>query len=123
MTLKSPIFRKLFLSACLLVGAPLFVLDFYLTRYMARRQVESVEQRLAAQARILSAEAADVPAAELEGWARAAGERAQSRLTIIDPQGLVLADSQHDPESMENHAARPEVREARRSGKIGRAHV
>jgi len=115
-TLKSPIFRKLFLSACLLIGAPLFVLDFYLTRYMARRQVESVEQRLAAQARILSAEATDVPATELEGWARAAGERAQARLTIIDPQGLVLADSQHDPETMENHAARPEVREARRSG-------
>ncbi len=41
-----------------------------------------------------------------------AGARAGARVTVIDPQGAVLADSQHDPETMENHAGRPEVREA-----------
>jgi len=111
-TLRSPIFRKLFLSACLVITATLVVLDFYLSRYMARRQVVNVEQRLAAQGRLLTAEAVVIPRGGLEDWAKTAGGRAQARLTIIDPQGVVLADSQHDPETMENHAGRPEVREA-----------
>ena len=116
MTLRSPIFRKLFWSACLLIASTILVLDFYLSRYMARHQVENVEQRLAAQARLLSSDAAIVPSGRLEDWAHRAGDRAQARVTMIDPQGVVLADSQHDPETMENHANRPEIREAERTG-------
>jgi two-component system phosphate regulon sensor histidine kinase PhoR len=116
MTLKSPIFRKLFLSALVLIAATLVVVDFYLSRYMARHQVEHVEQRLAAQARLLAAEVAEVRRADLEDWARAAGARAQARVTFIDPQGVVLAESQGDPETMENHANRPEVRAAVQRG-------
>jgi two-component system, OmpR family, phosphate regulon sensor histidine kinase PhoR len=36
------------------------------------------------------------------------------RITVIRPDGVVLADSEHDPATMENHAGRPEVRAARR---------
>src|ERR1019366_7901526 len=35
-----------------------------------------------------------------------------ARVTIIAADGRVLAESQHDPETMENHAGRPEIREA-----------
>jgi two-component system phosphate regulon sensor histidine kinase PhoR len=116
MTFNSPIFRKLFLSALLLIATTLVVVDFYLSQYMARHQVENVEQRLAAQARLLAAELASVAPAGLEDWAKAAGTHAQARVTFIDPQGVVLAESQRDPETMENHANRPEVREAMRTG-------
>ncbi|MCU0917765.1 MAG: ATP-binding protein [Planctomycetes bacterium] len=40
----------------------------------------------------------------------------QIRLSIIDPTGRVLGDSHEDPASMENHAGRPEIREARQNG-------
>jgi two-component system phosphate regulon sensor histidine kinase PhoR len=46
------------------------------------------------------------------------GQSAGARVTIIDPTGKVLADSESDPASMENHAARPEF-VAALSGKIG----
>jgi two-component system phosphate regulon sensor histidine kinase PhoR len=39
-----------------------------------------------------------------------------ARLTLIGPDGGVIADSQADPSLMENHNSRPEVMEARRSG-------
>ena len=120
MTLRSHIFRELFWSACLLIVASLLVSNVYLSRYMAQRQVESVEQQLAAQAPILAAQVGDLPRAQLQKWAEAAGGLAQARLTIIDPSGVVLADSQHDPESMDNHAGRPEVRQAVQGG-MGRA--
>ncbi|HAC79552.1 MAG TPA: hypothetical protein DCG06_04595 [Deltaproteobacteria bacterium] len=38
------------------------------------------------------------------------------RLTVIDPQGIVLGDSHGDPARMENHGDRREVREALRQG-------
>ena len=46
------------------------------------------------------------------------GQSAGARVTIIDPTGKVLADSEANPASMENHAARPEF-VAALAGKIG----
>jgi two-component system, OmpR family, phosphate regulon sensor histidine kinase PhoR len=40
------------------------------------------------------------------------------RVTVIRPDGVVLADSEHAPTTMENHSERPEVRAAQR-GRIG----
>ncbi len=114
MILKSPIFRKLLWSAFLPVLATLLVLNFYLTRRAAEREVENVQQRLNIAARLLVEEVSAVPASELEAWVRRTGDRAGVRITLIDPTGVVLADSQHDPETMENHSGRPEIVEAHR---------
>src|SRR5437870_6378920 len=38
------------------------------------------------------------------------------RVTVITSEGLALADSQSDPHTMENHAERPEIREALANG-------
>lgn len=116
MTFKSPIFRKLFLSAVVVIGVMLVSLDFYLTRFTRQREVEVVRQQLETNARILAGELPDVSKPQLESWALAAGMRARARVTLVTPSGVVLADSQHDPETMENHAGRPEIREAIRAG-------
>jgi two-component system phosphate regulon sensor histidine kinase PhoR len=112
MTLRSPIFRKLLTGSFLLIAVGLVALDFYLTRYIGRHETESVQQRLGVEARILAGELASPLNTSLEEWARQAGTRAQARVTVINPVGVVLADSEHDPETMENHANRPEIREA-----------
>ncbi len=112
MTLESSIFRKLLLSALAVLALTLVTLDFLLVGYMARHEVESVQQRLAAMAGLLSGELAAVAPAELAEWTRRAGARAQARATLIDPRGVVLGDSEHDPGSMENHADRPEIQQA-----------
>ena len=70
MTFRSPIFRKLLASAFLLIVVTLVVVDFYITRYTANREVQTVEQRLEAEAQILRAEAANVPRPQLEDWAQ-----------------------------------------------------
>ena len=116
MTFRSPIFRKLLGSAILLVGVTLLGLDFYLTRYTAQREVESTRHQLEIAGRILAGEIPQAPDANLESWAKDAGARARARVTFINPAGVVRADSQHDPETMENHAGRPEIRQAIASG-------
>jgi len=49
------------------------------------------------------------PGGPLENWARTAAGRAGIRITVIDPAGQVLADSEKDPVDMENHHYRPEI--------------
>ena len=48
------------------------------------------------------------------------GKAADARFTIIDHQGKVLADSEVDPSTLENHKSRPEVAQAL-AGHEGRA--
>jgi len=116
MPLNTPIFRKLLGSAVLLTAFTLFVVDFYLTRYTAQREVQVVEQRLTAMARVLAGELSATPPGNLRAWVAGAAHRAAARVTLIDPAGVVLADSEHAPEDMENHAHRPEVRQALAAG-------
>lgn len=103
-------FRKLLFSALLLIAFALGLLDFYLTRYTAARETSAVELRLISEAHLVGYEVANVPPTELNRSVAQAGDRAQARVTVITHAGVVLADSQHDPETMENHASRPEVR-------------
>ncbi|VAX25640.1 hypothetical protein MNBD_NITROSPINAE04-684, partial [hydrothermal vent metagenome] len=39
----------------------------------------------------------------------ALGKKTETRLTVINADGVVMADSQEKPENMNNHAGRPEV--------------
>src|ERR1035437_8523862 len=117
---SSSVFRKLFLSALALIALTLVTVDFYWTRYAASQQSDALKLQLTAEARGLRGELDAVSRAGLEAWALAAEARAQARITVIDAGGNVLADSQHDPETMENHGQRPEVLEAY-AGRAGMA--
>ena len=115
---QSPLFRKLLVSAFVLIAGTLLVLDSFLTTGVAERETQSVQHRLTAEARILKGEVADVDPARLKNWTKEASKRSQTRVTIVDPQGTVLADSERDPETMENHANRTEILQAHR-GQVG----
>ncbi len=45
----------------------------------------------------------------LQGWISDKGRRTQTRLTLVDRKGVVLADSEMDPARMQNHSDRPEI--------------
>jgi signal transduction histidine kinase len=95
-----------------LIAVTVLVLDFYLTDFIGRREIAAVEQRLAAQARILAAEAERFSSEALREWARGAGQRAQARVTVIGKTGTVTAESERNPDSMEPHGTRPEIAQA-----------
>lgn len=60
------------------------------------------------------------PGPAMQETVRQLGRASSVRLTVIDANGVVLADSEADPATMENHADRPEVVEALR-GSTGTA--
>ena len=83
-----------------------------------------MDSSLEARARLF-AEAAKKPLTEgdvatLEALAKKLGNSTQTRFTVIDPKGKVLADSDEDPAKMENHLNRPEIRQALLEGTFGR---
>ena len=89
-------------------------------RSMEEDSTEEIRRSLAAQATLLRNVAADrlgqPHESVLKREVRSLGEEIGTRLTVIDAQGLVLADSQEDPSSMENLASRPEIMAVRSHG-------
>jgi two-component system phosphate regulon sensor histidine kinase PhoR len=118
MKTTSPILRKLLLGSLLLILVAVVALDSLLSRYVAERETHNAELRLRSEAAILRGETGALQPAELAGWTRSAAARAGCRLTMIDRTGRVLADSEHDAATMENHAQRPEVAKAL-AGEVG----
>jgi len=57
---------------------------------------------------------------QLDGFIKTLGSKIQTRVTIIATDGIVLADSEENIQSMENHSHRPEVVEALQ-GKTGKS--
>ena len=89
-------------------------------RSMEEDSREEVRRSLAAQTALLRKVAAarlgQADESVLRQEVRSLGKEIGTRLTVIDAQGLVLADSQEDPSSMENLASRPEVMAVRSHG-------
>ena len=109
---RGSILRKLLLAAVVLILVSLGSAAFFLTRYTAASELHHAEAAMAGQARILAPALAAVDLPALVEWTSRAGAESQARVTVIGRDGVVLADSQHDPATMDNHATRPEVRQA-----------
>ncbi len=107
-----PIFRKLLLAGLLTILITVTVLDVLLTRYTAQRETLAARTQLGAEARILAGELGRESTAGLATWVKEADARARCRVTVVEPGGVVLGDSEADAAKMENHASRPEFREA-----------
>ena len=112
----------LFLSYLAVVLLAVGTLGFYLDYEMEQQYLVTLETSLSSQANLMAdAVLADYPAgkaaATLPATARRLGREAGLRVTIIAPDGKVLADSEQEARAMENHGDRPEVRAALAWGK------
>ena len=122
--MRRSIFLKLFGSTFLVVlmMAALFLLTAF--RGIRNTYQEGLAADLEKICRALEGEVLRLrssPAGEdLGAFLKDFGRRNQLRLTFIETDGAVTADSEEDPRRMENHRFRPEVRQAL-EGKTGRA--
>jgi two-component system phosphate regulon sensor histidine kinase PhoR len=122
------LFWKLALTFLALLLSVLLAVDFLAERALRNSYERDAYQQLAAISRIdplQSAHLAQFPPVTLEdaqalrNWVKEAA-RSGVRVSVITTTGEVIADSQVEVSSMENHADRPEVRQALLSG-TGRA--
>ncbi len=116
--MRSRIFIKLLLAFLLVIAVATATLDFVVRRAWERSLRAEIERSLTQKTRLLAARVALAPRESLAAVAADEARAAEARATVIDASGNVLADSEADPRTMENHAARPEFRRAI-SGGIG----
>lgn len=95
------------------------VLGIYLTSFARNSQLDNLRSHLEKEARITAE--ASLPTflgsgGDLDTLAKKLGGEINTRITIIALDGKVLGDSIEDPSTMENHATRPEVKDALASG-------
>jgi two-component system phosphate regulon sensor histidine kinase PhoR len=118
------LFWKLALTFIALLAGVLLAVNFFAERALYRVSEHATFDELAVLARFSQLHPPDLSAAIsqsagasalLKSWAAdSAADRV--RITVIRPDGQVLADTVSDPASMENHANRPEIQEALQKG-------
>jgi two-component system phosphate regulon sensor histidine kinase PhoR len=111
--MKRSIFLKFF-SGYLLIIVALAILVLLLSFGIIRRfHIESLSQHLENLARSLKWKVTscieDQEIEELDAFVKEFGQQINTRITVIDKEGVVLADSDEDPALMENHRFRPEI--------------
>lgn len=92
----------------------------YVSVTIERHQVESLVARLQAEARLVGEILPWSPGPPLDAACLRLSTELGLRITMIAADGRVLCESTRSPTSLENHADRPEVREALAGG-TGRA--
>jgi two-component system phosphate regulon sensor histidine kinase PhoR len=113
---RARLFWNLGLTYLALILAAFLAIDFYSSRALRQNYIESAYHQLGSISNLAKSKPPRLDdAAELRAWTV---WMAQSgvRITVIDSAGLVLSESEQNPENMENHANRPEIQEAFATG-------
>lgn len=117
-------FIRQILPAFLFVTLLSLLLNLLLvSRTVKESELRQSEAELASRAALFRAAIAPSIAGDpgaLEALCRQLGAESDTRITVIAPDGRVLADSDEEPAQMDNHASRPEVAEAL-LGRTGRS--
>jgi two-component system phosphate regulon sensor histidine kinase PhoR len=118
--MKNRLFWKIGLLYLLMLLFVLAAVDVYVVWTLRREFLEAAFSQLESLSHLaLMNPPRLLVESELQNWANRFGQSG-IRVTLVDSRGKVLADSSEDPARMENHAARPEIREALEEG-TGRA--
>ncbi|MCX5830160.1 MAG: HAMP domain-containing protein, partial [Deltaproteobacteria bacterium] len=110
--MKSRLFYKIFASYLVLVVLVIAVMEFYLTPKIHDTVTTGITERMIANGRIMAL----MPRGDMIREIRELASRSETRVTIIDAAGKVLADSQASEQRMDSHLNRSEIQEARIKG-------
>jgi len=113
---KKRIFWQLFPSYLLITFTALLIVGGYASDSLREFYYDRTAEDLKARARLIERQIArKIPPfnpPSLNSLSRDLGTKTNTRITIIDLSGKVLGDSHEEPSRMDNHADRPEFRNA-----------
>jgi two-component system phosphate regulon sensor histidine kinase PhoR len=88
----------------------LLVLALFLAAYVKDIYLQNLEERLVSEARLAAARfsSPEITLASIQATVTQTSQLTGTRVTVIRQDGKVLADSEADPTTLENHSSRPE---------------
>ena len=109
--------RRLLLYAFVIISVLVVAVVTITDRRLHVRITDEITTGLGREARLIATQWSDIPSSD--DFANAAGKAVGHRVTLIDPFGRVIGDSEFDAAGiarLANHATRPEVVQARSTG-------
>jgi two-component system phosphate regulon sensor histidine kinase PhoR len=116
---RNRVFFKLLLMFVAVIAAITVTLNIAVTRSWERSLRDQIQLSLTEKTRMFAQRVANDRQHPLQQMVYEEAKAANARATVIDRSGKVLAESEADPETMENHATRPEFLEALEHGRAG----
>lgn len=113
------IFLRLVLIFVSLLALAAAGVDYFVTRVTAENLRKDLAQALAEEVWLAHSVLMGRPVGHNPDVIAEIAERSGARVTIVEPDGTVVADSEADAATMENHATRPELAAAL-AGRFGR---
>jgi two-component system, OmpR family, phosphate regulon sensor histidine kinase PhoR len=110
---KRNLFFKIFLSYLVIIFFSFLVLNIFIKDEIQKVLTGKIEGELLTYAELIDLSSAKDMSDQLRQIAYISG----ARVTLVDAQGKVFADSEKDIAQLENHLHRPEIQEARLKGK------
>ncbi|MEK7993466.1 MAG: PAS domain-containing sensor histidine kinase, partial [Planctomycetota bacterium] len=105
---------QLFPAYLLITVAALLIIAWYLSRLLPGFYHDQVADDLRARARLIEHQITpklkEADYQEIDSVIKTLAISSATRITVILPNGQVVADSDEDPAKMENHGARPEFK-------------
>ena len=115
---------QLFAAYLLITIAALLIITWYLSQLLPGFYHDQVADDLRARARLIEHQITpklkEADYQEIDSAIKTLAISSATRITVILPNGQVIADSDEDPAKMENHAARSEFKDAIERG-MGRS--
>ena len=113
---KKHLFWLLLPSYWILIAVAILVVAFYAFHSMSRLYFNALEHDIRTRATLLAEQVAPLAergdTAAIDALCKKLGVSAETRFTVIMPDGVVAGDSDEEPASMEYHGDRPEIRNA-----------
>jgi len=110
------LFKKILIAYIILAPLLLFSLEIYLSREIKQNYLNNLKENLLIQARLVQEKIPEPFSGNLDDFCKKIKKLTGARVTLIGPDGKVIGDSDEPSENMENHANRPEIKEASLSG-------
>ncbi len=109
--------RRLIIYYLVVIAVIVLLMGAFFIWFLSNYYMQTLRENLYNQAQLSAALveemlARDAAPAELDQLCKNLGDELGLRLTLVAPDGIVLADSAEDPALMENHSSRPEIIEA-----------
>ena len=111
--MKKSLFYKVFGTYLVITLIAMLVVGFYATRQIQSRLMERIDTELMSYAQMININPSQ---SEIISKINSLSKTSNARITLVDSDGVILADSDGEASGMGNHLNRPEVEEARVKG-------
>jgi two-component system phosphate regulon sensor histidine kinase PhoR len=114
--MTNKLYRNFFLTLLLSTSGTIVVFAWYTSSLISNSYLTSKSEELRSRAKLIEPQILSYllseKSAALDSLCEQVGKSSKTRITIILPNGKVIADSFEDPAIMDNHGDRPEIMKA-----------